>query len=102
MNVDIDQLLEKWADARNSIAVLEKRVDNYKKIMKQHLVRNNIKKYENDFFRVSLSTQNRSIVHKKDVPKEVWDMYAKQKDIEFMTLTEKKSKSQKQLQQQLR
>jgi hypothetical protein len=36
------------------------------------------------------------------VPKEIWDQFAKSKDIEFMTLTEKKSKSQQQQQQALR
>jgi len=98
MNVDIDQLLEKWADARNTVATLEKKMDNYKKIMKQYLIRNNITKYENDFFKVKQSVQNRSIIHKKDVPKEIWDQFAKSKDIEFLTLTEKKSKSQQQQQ----
>jgi len=98
MNIDIDQLLEKWADARNTAAALEKKMDNYKKIMKQYLIRNNITKYENDFFKVKQSIQNRSIIHKKDVPKEIWDQFAKSKDIEFITLTEKKSKSRQQQQ----
>lgn len=105
MNVDIDQLLEKWADARSTISTLEKKVDNYKKIAKQYLIRHNLTKYENDFFKLRQSTQNRSIMHKKDVPKDVWAQYARAKDIEFLTLTEKKAtktKSQQQLQQQLR
>lgn len=91
MNVDIDTLLDKWADARNNIATLEKKVDNYKKIMKQYFLRNNITKYENEFFKVKQSTQNRSFVMKKNVPDEIWDQYAKPKSIEFLTLTEKKS-----------
>lgn len=91
MNVDMDQLLEKWADARNTAAALEKKMDNYKKIAKQYMLRNNIKKYENEFFKLSLSTHNRTSVHKKDVPKEIWDQYAKSKDVEYITLTEKKA-----------
>lgn len=101
MNIDMDQLLEKWADARNTAAALEKKMDNYKKIAKQYLLRNNIKKYENDFFKLSQSTHNRTSVQKKDVPAEIWDQYAKSKDVEYITLTEKKAK-QSQQQQALR
>jgi hypothetical protein len=99
MNIDMDQLLEKWADARNAAAALEKKMDNYKKIAKQYMLVNNIKKYENDFFKLSQSTHSRASVQKKDVPKEIWDQYAKSKDVEYITLTEKKAK-QKQSQQQ--
>ena len=101
MNIDMDQLLEKWADTRNNIATLEKKVDNYKKIAKQYLLRNNIKKYENEFFKLSQSVHERTSVQKKDVPKEIWEQYAKSKDVEYMTLTEKKAK-QSQQQQALR
>lgn len=96
MNIDMDQLMEKWADARNKVADLEKRIDHYKKIAKQQLLRNNTKKYENEFFRLSLSTHNRTSIQKKDVPQEVWDQYARSKDVEYMTLTEKKSTQQQQ------
>ena len=99
MNIDIDQLLEKWADARSAAAALEKKMDNYKKIAKQYMLLNNIKKYENNFFKLSQSTHNRTSVQKKDVPKEIWEQYAKSKDVECITLTEKKAK-QKQSQQQ--
>lgn len=102
MNVDIDQMLDKWADLRNTISSLEKKADNYKKIMKQYLAQNGTKKYENTFFKVSLSTHDRTSVQKKDVPKEVWDMYAKSKSVEYLTLTEKKSKPRQQQQQQSR
>lgn len=91
MNIDVDALLDKWADARNTISVLEKRVENYKKVMKQYLARNNLTKYENDFFIVRQGTQNRSFVTKKNVPDDVWEMYAKPQKIDFLTLTEKKS-----------
>jgi hypothetical protein len=101
MNIDMDQLLEKWADTRNNIATLEKKVDNYKKIAKQYLLRNNVKKYENEFFKLSQSVHERTSVQKKDVPKEIWEQYAKSKDVEYMTLTEKKAK-QSQQQQALR
>jgi len=101
MNIDMDQLLEKWADARSMSAVLEKKMDNFKKIAKQYLLRNNIKKYENDFFKLTQSTHNRTSVQKKDVPNEIWDQYAKSKDVEYITLTEKKAK-QSQQQQALR
>ena len=96
MNVDMDQLLEKWADVRTRIAVLEKQMDNYKKVAKQYMVRNNIKKYENEFFRLSLSVHERTSVHKKDVPKEIWEQYVKSKDVEYMTLTEKKANNSQQ------
>lgn len=91
MNVDVDTLLEKWADARNNIAALEKKVDNYKKIMKQYFLKNNIQKYENDFFKVKQSTQTRSFITKKNVPNEVWEQYSKPQQIEFLSLLEKKS-----------
>ena len=91
MNIDVDALLERWADARNTISTQEKRVENFKKVMKQYLVRNNLTKYENDYFIVRLGTQNRAIVTKKNVPSEIWDMYAKPQKIDFLTLTEKKS-----------
>lgn len=101
MNIDIDRLMEKWADTRTTIATLEKKVEIYKNTAKRFLVQNNVKKYENDFFRLSQSTHNRTSVQKKDIPKEIWDQYAKSKDVEYMTLTEKKVK-QSQQQQALR
>lgn len=92
MNIDIDTMLEKWADARNNIAVMEKKIDNYKKLMKQYLHKHNLTKYENEFFTVKQSTQNRSFVMKKHVPSQIWEQYAVPQQIEFLSLTEKKSK----------
>lgn len=89
--MDVDNLLEKWADARNTISSLEKKVETYKKLMKQYFARNNITKYENEFFKVKQGTQTRSLITKKNVPDDVWDLYAKPQTIDFLTLTEKKS-----------
>lgn len=113
MNVDIDKMLEKWATTRNSMNELEKKIDNYKKIMKQYLKRNDIKKYENGTYKVSLSNHERTSIQKKDIPKDIWNMYAKSKDVEYLTLTETKPKKasqrsssqttqQQQIQQMLR
>lgn len=93
MNIEIDAMLNKWADARNNIAVLEKKMETYKKIMKQYFQRNHITKYENEYFKVRQNTQDRSYIIKKNVPNEIWDQYAKLQKIEFLTLTEKKSSS---------
>lgn len=93
---DIDRVLEKWVAARNNIAILEKKIDNYKKLMTQFMSRNNLTKYENDVCRVKQSKQNRSFIIKKDVPQEIWEQYAKPQQIEFLTITEKKTSKQQQ------
>lgn len=87
--MDLNNILEKWADARNQLAVLEKRVAQYKKMMEKYMTQNNLKQYENDYFRVRLGTQNRTIIHKKDVPANVWEQYATPQQIQFITFTEK-------------
>ena len=91
--MDIDAMLEKWSDARKQVAILEKKMEQYKKVMKQYFRQNNITKYENEFFKVRLNTQDRSFIIKKNVPSEIWDQYATPQKIEFITLTEKKASS---------
>ena len=90
--MDVSQLLSKWADARNTISALEKKVDQYKKIMASHMQKNDIAKYEDDFFIVRQTTQNRSIITKKSVPSEIWEAYATPHTTRFLLLTEKKAK----------
>lgn len=91
--MDIDAMLEKWSDARKHVSILEKKIEQYKKIMKQYFRQNNITKYENDYFKVRQNTQDRSFILKKNVPPEVWDQYATPQKIDFLTLTEKKASS---------
>lgn len=91
--MEIDSMLEKWSDARKHVAVLEKKIEQYKKMMKQYLRQNNLSKYENDFFKVRQNTQDRSFIIKKNVPPEIWDRYATPQKIDFLTLTEKKATS---------
>lgn len=90
--MDVSQLLAKWADARSTIAALEKKVDHYKKVMAQHMQKNNIVRYEDDRFVVRQSTQNRSIITKKDVPSDVWAAYAIPRKTQFLLMTEKKAR----------
>lgn len=86
-------MLEKWSDARKHVVLLEKKMEQYKKIMKQYLRQNNLTKYENEFFKVRQNTQDRSFIIKKNVPPEIWDQYATPQKIDFLTLTEKKASS---------
>ena len=91
--MDIDAMLEKWSDARKHVALLEKKMEQYKKLMKQYLRQNNLTKYENEFFKVRQNTQDRSFIIKKNVPPEIWDQYATPQKIDFLTLTEKRASS---------
>lgn len=96
--MDVSQLLSKWADARATIAALEKKVDQYKQVMTRHMLKNNIAKYEDDDFIVRQTTQNRSVITKKSVPAEVWEAYATPHKTQFLLLTEKKKEKKKQKQ----
>lgn len=88
--MDVSQLLAKWADARRIIAEQEKKVDHYKKVMAHHMQKNNITKYEDNDFVVKTTTQNRTVMTKKNTPPEVWEAYATPHKTQFLLLTEKK------------
>jgi len=92
ITTDVGTLLSKWAEARNTAAILDKKIAHYRRIMDDYMVKNNLDKYENDLYRVKKSTQQRNVMTKNKVPKEVWDEYSVPQQVLVLTLTEKISK----------
>ena len=91
--MNVEELLKNWAEARKQMSLLDKKMLHYKKIMAKYMTQNDLKQYENDHFRVRLGTQNRNMMHKKDVPASIWDQYATSRQIQVMFFTEKTKSS---------
>lgn len=92
---EIHSLLEKWEDCRRTIDMMEKKIKRYRQTVEQYLEKNNLSEFENERFKVKRNIQQRSLLTKKMVPKEVWEMYSLPQRVEFITLTEKKKSLKK-------
>lgn len=74
---DIDTLLQSWDDTKKEIAVLESRLERYKKAAERIMRKNNDNTIEGSHFTLTKRVINRETLGKNDVPREIWRQYAK-------------------------
>jgi hypothetical protein len=86
---EIDTVLEKWDECRQNMDLLEKKIKRYRQTVENFLQKNNLDQYENSKFKVKRSVQQRSLLTKKMVPKDVWETYSLPQRVEFLLLTDK-------------
>lgn len=86
---DIQAMIEKWDDCRKNIELLEKKIKRYRNQMENYMQTNNLDVYETSKFKVKKNVQQRALLTKKMVPKEIWDTYSLPQRIEFLSLTDK-------------
>ena len=89
---DLDVVLEKWEECRRTIDQLEKKIQRYRSTVERFMETKGVEAYENSKFKVKKSVQQRSLLTKKMVPKDVWEMYSLPQRVEFLVLTDKSKK----------
>lgn len=88
---NIQIILQKWDEARKQSVELEKKMDKYKKMIGNYLAKKNLQSLETAEFCVKKRIQNRNVLTKKSIPKDVWDQYATLQRVEFLVLCPKKA-----------
>lgn len=91
--VDIENLLSNWFEAKQRIAELEKKVDKYKGIADRIMNIRGEYNLKSKNLELTKTDTERETISKKDVPKEVWKSYSKTSSFSTYRLTQiKKSK----------
>jgi len=78
MSDDIENLLSKWHEAKQEIAVLEKKIEKYKAVATNLMDKNNIDVLTSSNFVLNRKEQNRTTISRKDLPEEIWNRYCKE------------------------
>jgi hypothetical protein len=78
MDEDINNLLDKWYEAKQEISSLEKKIEKYKLYVEDIMNKRNIDVLSSDKITVQRKEQNRTTISKKDLPSDIWDRYCKE------------------------
>lgn len=78
MDKDIDNLLENWHDAKQTIAELENKCERYKRLADKLMRSQDTTKLSSHSFQLNKRTISRTTLTKKDVPKDIWDRYSRE------------------------
>jgi len=78
MDDDINNLLDKWYEAKQEISSLEKKIEKYKMYIEDIMNKRNIDVLSSDKITVQRKEQNRTTISKKDLPSDIWDRYCKE------------------------
>ena len=92
MSIEIEELLEYWNNAKKEIIVLEKKCDNYKKMVEKMMISQQTDKLDSKNFSVSKKILSRDILTKNDVPCDVWYQYSRKVSYPAYYLKEKSKK----------
>ena len=89
---DIDTLLEKYNDAKEQISILEKKLEKYKKYA-EHIMDNEDKdEISNLKFSLTRRNMSRTTLSKDDIPKDIWNKYARNINYPMYILRKQKDK----------
>lgn len=96
---DIDNLLNKWYDAKQEISILEKKIEKYKKLAESIMDSKNTDNLSNSLYVLQRRDMNRTSIGKKDLPLELWNKYAKESFFNafYISKKERKKRSAKKL-----
>jgi hypothetical protein len=73
---DIETLLDRWAQTKEEIAELEKRLEKYKKLATRIMSSKKSNLLTSSSYTLSRKDITRTTLSKKDVPEQVWEKYA--------------------------
>jgi hypothetical protein len=78
-NTDIDELLKRWKEAKDEISELESKCEKYKRAVEKIMDSEDTNKLSSNSNSICVSRRilNRDTLSKKDVPKDIWEKYAK-------------------------
>jgi hypothetical protein len=90
--INIDNLLSNWFEAKQRIIELEKKCDKYKSIADKVLNMRGEDSIKSKTFKLTKSDIERQSISKKDVPKDIWKTYAKLSSFSTYRLSQIKKK----------
>jgi len=74
---DVETFLNKWYELKETIANLEKTMENYKNMAEKIMVKKKTTVLVNTNFILTKRELSRGFVSKKDLPESVWNQYSK-------------------------
>ena len=95
MNEDIDNLLTKWYETKEEIAILENKCIKYKKIADRIMNDNGQNTISNSKYTLQKKRISKSTLGKNDVPGDVWDKYSKRTSYDAFYISKIKDKKKK-------
>ena len=72
----IENLLERWSNAKSEIADLEIKIEKYKKLATKFLKQNNTNELISTTFKLTKKELSRKTMAKADVPDSIWEKYS--------------------------
>ena len=89
---DIDTLLEKYNDTKEQISILEKKLEKYKKYAERIMDDEDKDEISNFNFSLTRRNMSRTTLSKNDIPKDIWNKYARNINYPMYILRKKKDK----------
>jgi len=74
MDINVEEFLEKWFEAKQQISINEKKIEKYKKVAQKLL--ENGKCLESKKFKLQVRNQKRETLLKNNVPQDIWNKYS--------------------------
>ena len=87
---DIAKILRTWAESKNEIADLEKKIEKYKRVVTRFMDQQGNNTISTPYYTLRRKEMSRTTISKKDVPKEIWNKYARPCTYKAYYLTQKK------------
>ena len=89
---DVDTILEKWHDTKEQISSLEKRLEKYKKYAERIMDNEDKDEINNSNYSLTRRNMSRTTLSKDDLPKDIWNKYARNINYPMYILRKKKEK----------
>lgn len=74
---DIVNLLESWAEDKAELAIIEKRIEKYKKLATRIMDNTGTNNISSSNYTLRRSNMSRTTITKQDVPTQIWEKYAR-------------------------
>ncbi len=86
----MEQLLANYFALKQELDQRGKQLEKMRTIIKQQLKEANLQKFENKEYHVVLSKGNRTTMHRKGVPEDIWERYSVCTPFEMISIKQKK------------
>lgn len=74
--MDIDTILDKWANAKKQKSLYEKECEKYKGAVERYMDKKSQNTIQAKYYNVSRRSNTRCQLSKQNVPKDIWDQYS--------------------------
>jgi hypothetical protein len=93
MEDDIENLLNKWYNAKQELFQLEKKIEKYKVLAENLMNKENIDVIKSEKYILQRKEMNRTTIGKKDLPEDIWNRYSKELFYNAFYISKKNEKS---------